>query len=163
SESRKWLAQTERHVYWTCDRDGTITRIAKDGGVPCVIATNLYFPRQLVVHRQHLLWTESSRPRQPLSAVAGRVVRATLDGDDAEIVADRQHHPSALAARGDLIAWVNDEDYEKCSVMLVRAGGKPRRLASGQKRPLSIALSEDDVFWSTTGTNFLGWVDGTVV
>lgn len=82
------LATNERHVYWAGWRDGNVSRVARGGGEPEVIATldAEALPNGMVLTSTHVYWT----------VFGGMVQRAPIDGGAVEDLGwDRSRIPDS--------------------------------------------------------------------
>lgn len=65
------LAVDKTHVYWTDRLDGTVRRVARDGGAVEVLATGQDGPDLIVVDEWHVYWLTASGAVQMVNKQGG--------------------------------------------------------------------------------------------
>ncbi|HSN97880.1 MAG TPA: hypothetical protein VLS89_06265 [Candidatus Nanopelagicales bacterium] len=145
--SAKHLTHDDRYLYWTDDRDGTVTRLPKDGGVPLVLATDQPGAYAITLSRDHLYWANYRHEGR------GSVVRMPAEGGAIELIEGGQDSPQSIAVHEDTIAWTTFGDgLATGTVAMKRLGAeKAITLATKQKQPRSILIDPDQVYWTCTG------------
>jgi sugar lactone lactonase YvrE len=154
------LAIDNTAVYWTVIgtqaagfQDGAVRSVPLSGGPVTTLASGQTFPASLAVDRDAVYWV--SFAGGPSSAV----MRAAKTGGAPSPLATLSvgQDPSGIAV-DDAFVYVADEhealntdEAEGTIVKLPKAGGDPIVLASGQQRPISIAIDDDSVYWTTEG------------
>ena len=143
-QSFKRMVQDATHLYWTDAQDGTVTRLAKDGGVPLVLAANQQEPAGIAVEAGVLYWVNQR---------GGTVVRMAASGGDIAIIAANQADPECIAVAGRDVVWGNRGDVVSGTLMKGSTdGGAPVTLASDQKYPSAVAIDAAHIYWTTRGT-----------
>jgi sugar lactone lactonase YvrE len=140
----KQMVEDGTFLYWTDSRDGTITRLPKDGGIPLVLASEQNEPEDIALAGGYLYWTNLR---------GGTVVRMPTGGGEIETLASGQHAPGPIAVAGEDVVWGNRHDYLNGTLMKGTTGGAPPvTIASKQLYPGCIALDDDCIYWTTLGT-----------
>lgn len=151
------LTQDARYVYTAEEHEGTVTRVFKDGGLPIILATGQRRPRALTHADGWLYWATG--------APGGGVVRMPAEGGDIELVVRSDDHVTAVAVRGDVVAWTTFGDgLATGTVGVTTLGGPSVTLATKQKQPAAIVLDDAQVYWACHGLkrpSYFG--DGSVV
>jgi len=140
----KRLVQDAGCLYWADAREGTITRLPKDGGIPLELASGQQTPAGLAIADGFLYWTNE---------LAGTVVRMAAGGGEIETIAEGQERPGPIAAAGVDVVWGNQGDNVRGALMKGGTDGRaPVKIASDQKYPMGIALDEQTIYWTNHGT-----------
>lgn len=149
ASSMKSLTQNERFLYWTCSGDGTITRIPKDGGIPLILATDIFDAGPIALEPSEMIWASGNVLR-----------RATLDGDDVEVIVEGEGTITGLAVRGEFVAWSESIGALRSRLMVLRRGKKwtMRRVASFSMFATCVALGDRDVVWANHSATSEGGV-----
>jgi hypothetical protein len=118
------------------------------------IATNLNFPRSVVVYDASLAWTIGGDVDYD-----GELWTSELSGASPRMLASALAQPRGLAANRTFIYWVNRGDG---TVHRVRWDGTgSTELVSGTPTPNAIALDSERVYWTEAG-NPPDYVDGAI-
>jgi hypothetical protein len=83
--------------------DGTISRLAKDGGDFTVLAERQATPFRIVVDDAHIYWTNMGSD----TSATGEVMRMPVGGGQPTVLATKQSQPIGIAADDTHIYWVN--------------------------------------------------------
>lgn len=154
-QSFRVLAQDERHLYWSDDGDGTVTRLPKDGGVPFVLATGQTSIRDLTRSGGWLYWVTRDT-----------VARMLEEGGDIEVIAHDAESPHAIAVHEGAVFWTTFGDAGATGKIKTRRPGDDRvvTLADLQKQPESIVADAQHVHWANQGVKRPDYFqDGSVV
>ena len=142
SQGSKYLAQDDRHLYWTDSWDKTVTRLSKDGGVPLVLATEQLDIRALTLADGWLHWVTRDK-----------VVRMPDQGGNIEAIADEPESPWAVAVHEGTVVWATYGDSLSGGRVKMKRAGEDRvvTLADQQKQPSSLAMDAQRVYWASHG------------
>jgi sugar lactone lactonase YvrE len=167
------LALDERFVYFAAVAEppaqtgpaaeappaGHIARVAKAGGAPLTLATDLAAPGALVVDEAWLYVAE---------AAAGRLRRARKEpapGAPAQLLARTVGRPNALALappspRGDGEAYLYFTTAGPAGTVarVRRDGGPVEVLASAQAAPTALVLDRDRLWWAAEAGHAVLWL-----
>ncbi|MBL8606839.1 MAG: hypothetical protein JNL38_05945 [Myxococcales bacterium] len=133
------------HVYWinrgtpaggdgSAPSDGAIMRLAKSGGEPVALASNLPTPNGLALHGGRLFWTDAD----------GRVSSIGVGGEGQTTLATREIAPGPIAADAASVYWGTSD------LRSVARGGGPVVTAFDTNLPVTLALDDTRVYWAST-------------
>ena len=143
-DSWKHMVHDATHLYWTDAADGTVTKLAKGGGVPLVIAADQRQPAGLAIEDGVLYWVNQR---------GGTVVRMAASGGEIATLASNQNQPTCIAVAGNDVVWGNLCDITSGTLMKgSTTGGEVATLALDQKYPHAVAIDEAHIYWTTLGT-----------
>ncbi len=151
----RYLLQDERHLYWSDDGDGTVTRLPKDGGVPLVLATGQKGIRALTLSGGWFYWLTGDK-----------VARMPEQGGDVEVIADEVEWPRALTVHEGTVFWTTFGDGLATGKVKMTRPGDDRvvTVAELQKQPGSIVVDALQIYWANHGVKWPSYfTDGSVV
>jgi hypothetical protein len=138
------IAVDGERVYWVDTAAGAIMVADKDGEQPWVLASGQQWPVSLVVDGEHVYW----------AARDGGVFRVDRDGGEPLALAAEEpmsNFVSVMAVDHDDVYWVTvygDDELDGHVRRVPKSGGATDII--GRADPLSIAVDEGAVYWSTT-------------
>jgi hypothetical protein len=89
------FALNDHYAYWS-SYEGSILRKPLDGGKSEVLLPDPKYVTSIVIDDTHIYWTDYNR---------SSVSRATLDGGDVSVLAEKQTEPIRLQLVGDWLYW----------------------------------------------------------
>lgn len=148
------LPVDDTHVFFFAQRGepGEVLKVSKQGGVPMVVAHDLYWPNALTVDHTSIYWTERVPSPDPGRALGFRIIRrAPKGGGDAATVVDtpfpetaRYLGPAPIAVDEGFVYWAGDGVLWRAP----KDGGKPIEVCRGFRGGVTgIAVHREIVFF----------------
>lgn len=135
------MAMDATHAYWANGGDGTITRVARQGGDVEVLARGQSWPVGTLVDETHVYWLERH---------SGGLFRVSKRGGEPVRIAKTAIDCRATAFDGTYIYWTSPADRRLMRVLA--SGGDPETLVAGPPGFYDIIVHRNDIFY----TNYLG-------
>lgn len=137
------IAMDATHVYWANEENGTLARVAREGGYVEVLARKQSWPAGTALDETHLYWIDRT---------AGLVMRIPKGGGEPQRLAKTSVGSFSTALSGTHVYWTSRDDDRVLRVP--KTGGVPEVVAQGQASPFDIVASGNDVFFSK---NHVSW------
>lgn len=142
------LAVDSANVYWSewgcgCPTsDGTINRIALEGGGVTTLASGLAHPSAMAIDGTHVYW---------VTAAGGEVMKVSLGGDGLTTLATGAEGLAGIAVDADSVYWINSGEINAPSSLskVPIAGGAVTTLAKPSGTLSAIAVDAWSVYWAT--------------
>lgn len=125
-------------IYWI--EDLNLVQMAKSGGAPIVLATDMDVPIGLAADGESLYW---------VSEAGGRVMKVPAAGGIPVTIAEGQPGPSSIAVSGAEVFWTNFVDGTIMAAPL--NGGSPTLVTMDQPGIGHIAVDAVHVYWIGSG------------
>lgn len=159
SSAKPWnLALDGDNVFWTDvsygQSNGTVFRSLRTGlpeGGPLVVAPGAAASYGVAVRGGYVYWADS---------LGGRVLRASPDGSTQTELVRGEGTVYFVAVNDTTVYWTTDTEVRSAPAGGLPDGGAAHVVATGQKRPWSIALDATSIYFTTVGG--AQTMDGTV-
>jgi outer membrane protein assembly factor BamB len=145
------VAVDDGRVYWATG-DGAVKAVSKDGGGEIHIAVDAEITG-LTVDEAHVYWTAA--------ASDGSLRRASKSEDDSAAVtlASGLSGPRSPRVHSGGVFWA-DQGWSSSAGALMRVpaeGGEPKALIGEPEGALSLAVTGDELYWTTFGDGTVRW------
>ena len=146
------VAIDDTHVYFTCQGDGTVKRVPKDGGAVETLASGLTYPRAIGVDDQEVFWGDGGRVhRAPLAGAAGAPTDWAASSGEVDTLVVTESQVWWLSTSTGVVAHENKQPN------IATVGSFFRE---GLPSPIGLAVDDGLVFWTTQGDGSL-WSQST--
>jgi hypothetical protein len=143
------LAADATYVYFTRNKEGTVSRVPRKGGAVVVLASSQDNPRSLAVDANNVYWAN-----EPPTYGSGSVMKRALSGGNPTPLATDEPSPAFIAVDANKVYWSNFPPQPPTFMSVPIAGGTKTPFPTGDELSNSVQFSLDgsSVYWA-------GWSD----
>jgi hypothetical protein len=144
-----YLAVDGSYVYFTRTNEGTVSRVARKGGVIEDLASGQKSPRPIAVDASNVYWGNA-----PSTYGTGSVMKRALAGGNATALATDEPSPAYIAVDANNVYWSNYPPQPPTFTSVPIAGGTKTEFPTGPELGNSVEFSFDgsNLYWA-------GWYD----